>query len=200
MTSPIGPRPSSDHYWRRGSRGHWARKPGRRPKATASAPISLAGSGFGALIGGLVLLLLVYAVYQLAFNADTTAAADTGPRPTDKVAPAGEPAAAQPGQTSAAPAIPGQSVAQADPLTAYARQYRLLVRSSATQSSAVVATLAYNEQLTLVCHTTGPRVVSFTGGRTEVWNKVRTPAGVTGYVSDGWVLTTAAVDQLVPAC
>lgn len=84
--------------------------------------------------------------------------------------------------------------------TAYTRQYTLMVRSAPTQRSDLVATLPNNTPVTLVCHTTGPSVVSFTGRTTPTWNKVVIPDGRTGYVSDGWVLTSADVTTLVPNC
>ncbi len=83
---------------------------------------------------------------------------------------------------------------------AYAKQYTLMVRSAPTQRADLVASLPNNTPVTLVCHTTGPSVVSFTGRTTQTWNKVVIPDGRTGYVSDGWVLTTADVTRIVPAC
>jgi hypothetical protein len=121
------------------------------------------------------------------------------PPPSD-TAPAAPPASA-PAAPAPASTAPSAS-ADPEPLrpTAYARQYNLLVRSAPTQRSALVASLPYDTSLTLICHTTGPAVVSFAGGTTTTWDKVAVPGGKTGYVSDGWVLTPDEVTALVPPC
>ncbi|MCF2529508.1 SH3 domain-containing protein [Yinghuangia sp. KLBMP8922] len=75
-----------------------------------------------------------------------------------------------------------------------------MVREAPTQRSGLVATLPNNTKVTVLCHTTGPSVVSFTGRSTEVWNKIALPGGRTGYVSDGWLATSADITTLVPYC
>ncbi|MEU8138802.1 SH3 domain-containing protein [Streptodolium elevatio] len=115
--------------------------------------------------------------------------------PTPSPAPTTAPPAPRP-EPPPAPTEP----APANARTAYAKQYTLLVRSAPTQRADLVASLPNNTPVTLVCHTTGPSVVSFTGRTTQTWNKVVIPDGRTGYVSDGWVLTSADVTRLVPAC
>lgn len=134
------------------------------------------------------------------------------PPPTTQAPPASEPPAttpppaaspttapAPPPPSSTAPPAPAAPAAP-NARTAYARQYTLMVRSAPTQRSELVATLPNNTPVTLICHTTGPTVVSFTGRTTPTWNKVEIPDGRTGYVSDGWVLTTEDVTRIVPAC
>lgn len=120
------------------------------------------------------------------------------PRTTPGAAPSAPPAQAP---APATPAAPPQTGAPAPPRpTAYARQYNLLIRSAPTQRSSLVAAVPNDTPLTLLCHTTGPSVVSFTGRSTTTWNKVTEPGGKTGYVSDGWVLTPDDVTALVPPC
>lgn len=112
---------------------------------------------------------------------------------------AGDPSGVDP--PAGPPADPPATAAPAPaPRTAYARQYTLMVRSAPTQRSALVATLPNNTAVTLICHTSGPSVTSFTGRTTTTWNKITTPDGTTGYVSDGWVLTSDDVTRLVPSC
>jgi hypothetical protein len=124
-----------------------------------------------------------------------TGATTPGPSGTAPTPP-GTPSAPPP-PVDEPPANPGVA---ASPKTAYAKQYTLMVRSAPTQRADLVATLPNNTPVTLVCHTTGPSVTSFTGRVTTTWNKITTPDGTTGYVSDGWVLTSDDVTRLVPVC
>ncbi|WP_436786225.1 SH3 domain-containing protein [Yinghuangia sp. YIM S10712] len=115
-------------------------------------------------------------------------------------APQAPPPSAYPNTPPPQPAPPPAQPAQPAPKVAYAKQYTLMVRSAPTQRADLIATLPNNTPVTVVCHTTGPSVVSFTGRTTTTWDKIITPEGATGYVSDGWLLTEDDITRLVPAC
>ncbi|UGQ14751.1 SH3 domain-containing protein [Yinghuangia sp. ASG 101] len=130
------------------------------------------------------------------------------PEPSPSPSPEPPPPAPAPEPPAPAPASPAPAATPAPPPPppapapeiAYARQYTLMVRSAPTQRADLVATVPNNTPVTVVCHTGGPAVVSFTGRTTTTWDKIITPQGATGYVSDGWLLTRAEVTELVPAC
>lgn len=125
--------------------------------------------------------------------AEAPAPPQTSPGATPAAPPTRAPASTPPPETTPdAPAPPRP--------TAYAHQYNLLIRSAPTQRSALVAAVPNDTPLTLLCHTTGPSVVSFTGRSTTTWAKVTAPTGKTGYVSDGWILTPDELTALVPPC
>ncbi|MDI2124524.1 SH3 domain-containing protein [Yinghuangia seranimata] len=120
------------------------------------------------------------------------------PAPPKSTTPAPQPPADPP--ASPTPPPPAPEPAPPPKPVAYAHQYNLLVRSAPTQRSDLVASVPNNTPLTLICYTTGPSVVSSSGRSTTTWDKVTEPGGKTGYVSDGWVLTSDDVTKLVSGC
>ncbi|GAA4953615.1 hypothetical protein GCM10023205_13760 [Yinghuangia aomiensis] len=143
---------------------------------------------------------------QPAPRANTPAQDSSGPAASEAPAPPQSTPGATPSTPlprSPAPSAPPKTTATPDAPTrptAYAHQYNLLIRSAPTQRSGLVAAVPNDTPLGLLCHTTGPSVVSFTGRSTTTWAKVTAPTGKTGYVSDGWILTPDDVTALVPAC
>jgi hypothetical protein len=114
-----------------------------------------------------------------------------------------------PPQADRAPDSPGGPDASTAPgashsptgKTAYTRhRTALIVRSAPDNDSEVVARLGYDNQVTLMCHTTGPSTYGFQGKASTVWDKITTPGGNVGYVPDSWILTEAEVAQLVDPC
>lgn len=107
-----------------------------------------------------------------------------------------------PGATGAGPGASADATKHAaSGKTAYTRHPRgLIVRSEPANTASTVVTLEYDHELTLICYTTGPKVYGRNGLASELWDKVTTPGGKTGYVPDSWVLTEAEVTELVPAC
>lgn len=173
----------------------------RRRPAAAGAALSV-GGGLGLAAGAVVLVLM--ASGMLDGGSGNAAKKPGQPNAAPAADANGVPAGAAPQQqgasAAAAPTNPTTAAAADTSTTAYARQYRMLVRSGPTQTADIVATLTYNVPVTVLCHTTGPSAYSFNGASTRVWDKIRTQDGTTGYVSDGWILTAAAVDQIAPAC
>lgn len=166
---------------------------------TGDTPISVTGALF---VGGLGVLAVI-GVLTVVDPGGGSDDPDTPPAAASPVAPPG-PVSVQADVMPLQPqlaALEANAPAPANTsTTGYVRQYRMLVRSKPTQASDVVATLDYDKQVTLVCHTTGTWAFSFTGASTLVWDKIVTPDGAIGYVSDGWVLTAAPVDRVVPGC
>ncbi|WP_436773148.1 hypothetical protein [Yinghuangia sp. YIM S09857] len=145
----------------------------------------------------------------------TTNAADSASPDADSAAP-GSPGAGSgspdtqagraPGDQSGDDAgAPGAASATAEHVaqgkTAYTRNPQgLIVRSSPAHTGDFVVRIEYDNPVTLICHTTGPKVYGRNGLATTLWDKVTTPGGKTGYVPDVWVLTEAEVTELVAPC
>lgn len=109
------------------------------------------------------------------------------------------------GESGAAPGTSGTASPTAEHVaqgkTAYTRNPQgLIVRSAPAHTGEFVVRVEYDNPVTLICHTTGPKVYGRNGLATTLWDKVTTPGGKTGYVPDVWVLTEAEVTELVPAC
>ncbi|MDI2128185.1 hypothetical protein [Yinghuangia seranimata] len=190
----------------------WVRSQLRRKPTGGGESAPGTGGGLRPSFGMVVVLVLcvvVVIVVLTSSNGGTPAKhAGASGSPSPSGTPSGEPA--PDGQADRAPESPDAGKSGAAPATggkhspvgktAYTRQtYGLIVRDKPSQEAGVVAKLGYDNAVTLVCHTTGPQVYG-RGMQSNLWDKVTTPGGNTGYVPDVWVLTAADVKTLVDPC
>lgn len=85
--------------------------------------------------------------------------------------------------------------------TGYTRQQRaLFLREKPDTDSRILDNLAYDTEVTLICHTEGPLIYGMNGRSSRLWDKVRTGEGKVGYIPDEWVATQSLTTELVGAC
>ncbi|WP_406300970.1 SH3 domain-containing protein (plasmid) [Embleya sp. NBC_00888] len=174
-------------------RSHLRRKPRPRPA------VSDGGDGFSfggmATFGGIALVVVVGGCSLL--NAgddkpDTESAAKSAvtasTAPTSAATPPGTPAAKAP----AAPA----AEAQVTRTTVTALQKIGLPMRSRPGAGSTVTTVPVGTDLTATCASTGPTTWGWHGVRSNLWARVTTDNGITGYAPVAWLQAPATL----PTC
>lgn len=155
----------------------------------------------------LVLALLVIVLVLTSKNGGTPAkstANSASPSASSEASPAGQAdRTPNPQATGGGNAAKPGATTKHSPsgTTGYTRQQRaLFLRQGPETDAKILENLAYDTEVTLLCHTEGPLIYGMNGRSSKLWDKVRTAEGNVGYVPDGWVATQGEVTTLVEAC
>ncbi|MFJ8746788.1 SH3 domain-containing protein [Embleya sp. NPDC127516] len=177
-------------------RSHLRRKPGTRPPRASGG----GGDGFSfggmALYGGIALVLVVGGCSVLDLGddkPDTESAAKS--TPTTSAAPksvAASPSGTEAGKAPAA--LAAEPPASRTTVTAL-QKIGLTVRAR-PGAGASVTTVPVGTDLTATCASTGPTTWGWHGVRSNLWARVTTDNGITGYAPVAWLQAPATL----PTC